>query len=179
MKAIVVEQDVKGSVLAMTDIPAPEPDPSQVKIRVRTASVNRADLAQRASTHQPAHAGGGPVVVGLDAAGDVVEVGREVIGIRVGDRVMAIVNGGLSEEVVVDAALAVPIPEAWSYAEGAAAILGLMTEHNALRTNGGLQPGEIGAHPRRGLLGGAAVRAAGQVLWCGNYYRYHSDGQGN
>ncbi|MBC7597288.1 MAG: alcohol dehydrogenase catalytic domain-containing protein [Kineosporiaceae bacterium] len=110
MKAIVVEQDVKGSVLAMTDIPVPEPGPSQVKIRVRTASVNRADLAQRA------HSDGGPVVVGLDAAGDVVEVGREVIGIRVGDRVMAIANGGLSEEVVVDAALAVPIPETWSYA---------------------------------------------------------------
>ena len=142
MKAIVVEPGAHGSALVMRDIPAPEPGPAQVKIRVQAASVNRADLAQRAGTHQPAIPGGAPVVVGLDAAGDVVEVGHEVTGVHVGDRVMAMVNGGLSEEVVVDATLAVPIPDAWSYAEGAAAILGLMTEHNALRTNGGLQPGE-------------------------------------
>jgi len=66
----------------------------------------------------------------------------EVTDVLVGDRVMAIANGGLSEEVVIDAALAVPIPVAWTYAEGAAAILGLMTEHNALSTNGRLQQGE-------------------------------------
>ena len=104
--------------------------------------VNRADLAQRAGTHQPATPGGGPVVVGLDAAGDIIEVGRDVTGVRVGDRVMALVNGGLSEEVVVDAALTVPIPSGWSYAEGAAGILGLLTEHDALRTKGSLAPGE-------------------------------------
>lgn len=142
MKAMVVEHDTHGPTLVMRDIPTPEPGPDQVKIRVRAASVNRADLAQRAGTHQPASPGDAPAVVGLDAAGDVVEVGREVTDVRVGDRVMAIVNGGLSEEVVVDAALAVPIPVAWSYAEGAAAILGLLTEHNALSTNGCLQPGE-------------------------------------
>jgi NADPH:quinone reductase-like Zn-dependent oxidoreductase len=55
-------------------------------------------------------------------------VGRDLTGVRVGDRVMALVNGGLSQEVVVDAALTVPIPRGWSYAEGAAGILGLLTE---------------------------------------------------
>lgn len=142
MKAMVVEHDADGAVLVMRDIPAHEPGPAQVKIRVRAASVNRADLAQRAGTHQPTAPGGVPAVVGLDAAGEVVEVGREVTDVLVGDRVMAIANGGLSEEVVIDAALAVPIPVAWTYAEGAAAILGLMTEHNALSTNGRLQQGE-------------------------------------
>ncbi|TFD21074.1 zinc-binding dehydrogenase [Cryobacterium sp. TMS1-13-1] len=142
MRAIVVEQNPGGSVLSMRDLPSPEPGPRQVKIRVRTASVNRADLGQRAGTHQPVSPGSAPVVVGLDAAGDVVTVGSEVRGIHVGDRVMATVSGGLSEEVVVDAALVVPIPPAWTYAEGAAAILGLMTEHNALRTAGDLKPSE-------------------------------------
>lgn len=142
MKAIVIEQNTNGAVLVTRDIPAPETGPGQVKIRVQAASVNRADLAQRTGTHQPATPGRAPAVVGLDAAGDVMEVGREVTGIHVGDRVMAMANGGLSEEVVVAAALAVPIPEAWNYIEGAAAIIGLMTEHNALRTSGGLKPGE-------------------------------------
>ena len=142
MRALVVEQNLGGSVLSMRDLPSPEPGPRQVKIRVRTASLNRADLAQRAGTHQPVSPGSAPVVVGLDAAGDVVTVGCEVKGVQFGDRVMATVSGGLREEIVVDAALVVPIPRAWSYAEGAAAILGLMTEHNALRTAGGLRPGE-------------------------------------
>jgi NADPH:quinone reductase-like Zn-dependent oxidoreductase len=137
-----MEQNPSGSVLLMRDLPSPEPGPRQVKIRVRTASVNRADLNQRAGTHQPVGPGSAPVVVGLDAAGDVVTVGCEVSGVHVGDRVMTTVSGGLSEEVVVDAALVVPIPQAWTYAEGAAAILGLMTEHNALRTAGDLKPGE-------------------------------------
>ena len=179
MRAIVVEQDANGAVLAMRDIPAPEPGPAQVKIRVQAASVNRADLAQRAGTHQPATPGGAPAVIGLDAAGDVVEVGREVTSVQVGDRVMAMVNGGLSVEVVVDAALAVLIPDAWTYTEGAAAIIGLMTEHNALRTNGGLQQGEVGAYPRGRLFSGAAVRPAGQVPRSRTYYRYNTDGQGN
>lgn len=142
MKAIVVESGAREPELVMRDIPEPVTGPGQVKIRVRAASVNRADLAQRAGTHHPVVPGSGPVVVGLDAAGDVVEVGAGVTGVRIGDRVMALVAGGLSEEVVVDVALAVPIPRAWGYVEGAAAILGLMTEHNALRTVGGLEPGE-------------------------------------
>ena len=167
MKAIVVEPDAAGTVLAMREIPAMEPGPGQVKIRVRNASVNRADLAQRAGTHQPATPGGGPVVVGLDAAGDIIEVGRDVTGVRVGDRVMALVNGGLSEEVVVDAALTVPIPSGWSYAEGAAGILGLLTEHDALRTKGSLAPGES-------VLVHAAASAVG--LQCVQLARYFGAG---
>ncbi|KFF60749.1 NAD(P)H-quinone oxidoreductase [Cryobacterium sp. MLB-32] len=142
MKAIVIESGAQESELVMRDIDAPATGAGQVKIRVHAASVNRADLAQRAGTHQTASPGFGPVVVGLDAAGDVVDVGAGVTGVHVGDRVMSLVAGGLSEFVVVEAALAVPIPEAWTYAEGAAGILGLMTEHNALRTVGALAPGE-------------------------------------
>ena len=167
VQAIVVEQGARGVVLAMRSIPAPELGPRQVKIRVRNASVNRADLAQRSGTHQAATPGDGPAVVGLDAAGDIIGVGREVTGVRVGDRVMALVNGGLSEEVVVDAALTVPIPRSWSYAEGAAGILGLLTEHDALRTNGALAPGQC-------VLVHAAASAVG--LQCVQLARYFDAG---
>jgi NADPH2:quinone reductase len=167
VKAIVVEQGATGVVLAMRDLPAQEPGPHQVKIRVRNASVNRADLAQRGGPHQVTTPRDGPAVVGLDAAGDIVEVGRDVTGLRVGDRVMALVNGGLSEEVVVDATLALPIPRGWSYAEGAAGIVGLLTEHDALRTNGALAPGEC-------VLVHAAASAVG--LQCVQLARYFEAG---
>jgi len=168
MKAIVIELGTQEPELVMRDIPAPVTGAGQVKIRVHAASVNRADLAQRAGTHHAAAPGSGPIVAGLDAAGDVVEVGAGVSGVQVGDRVMTLVAGGLSEQVVVEAALAVPIPPAWTYAEGAAGILGLLTEHNALRTAGGLQPGESllihGAASAVGLQGVQLARHLGAGL---------------
>ncbi|GEP26751.1 NAD(P)H-quinone oxidoreductase [Cryobacterium levicorallinum] len=143
MQAILIEQGSAGPQLVLGERSVPVPGPTEVRIAVHAASVNRADLAQRAGTHEPVVPGSAPPVVGLDAAGEVIEVGSDVTDLLVGDRVMTLVGGGLSEQIVVDARLAIPIPQAWSYAEGAAAVLGLMTEHNALRTHGRLQPGDI------------------------------------
>ncbi|WP_198417744.1 zinc-binding dehydrogenase [Cryobacterium sp. TMT1-66-1] len=142
MQAILVEPGTAGPQLVLRERAVPVPGPRDVRILVHAASVNRADLAQRSGTHEPAVLGSPPPVVGLDAAGEVVEIGSDVTSLRVGDRVMTIVGGGLSEHIVVDAGLPIPIPDGWSYAEGAAAVLGLLTEHNALRTHGRLQPGE-------------------------------------
>lgn len=161
MKAIQIEMNPAGPALVIRDLPAPRPGPRQIGVRVHTASVNRADLAQRAGTHHAVAPGSPPPVVGLDAAGEVVSIGSEVDGIQVGDRVMTMVSGGLSEEIVVDATMAVPIPRAWSYAEGAAAILGLMTEHNALRTHGRLGRGEsVLIHAAASSVGLQAVQLA-------------------
>ncbi|MBC2638172.1 zinc-binding dehydrogenase [Rhodococcus wratislaviensis] len=126
----------------LSTIDAPELIPGCVRVSVRAASINRADLLIRAGTHTPAAAGAGPAVAGLDACGEVIEVAPDVTGIHKGDRVMAMVPGGLAEEVIVPAAAAVPVPRSWSFAEGAAAITALMTEHNALVTAARLQPGE-------------------------------------
>ena len=78
MRAIVVEQNPIESVLSMRNLLNPAPGPRRVKIRVRTASVDRADLAQRRRTHQRVSPDSAPVIVGLDAAGDVVAGGCEV-----------------------------------------------------------------------------------------------------
>jgi NADPH2:quinone reductase len=42
---------------------------------------------------------------------------------------------------VIPAAMAIPVPAAWSYTEAAAAVIGLMTERNALSTAARLRPG--------------------------------------
>ncbi|MPZ60537.1 MAG: zinc-binding dehydrogenase [Propionibacteriales bacterium] len=127
--------------LRLVDAPEPELGPRQVAVAVRAASVNRADLLQRAGSYLP---GGTPTVVraGLDAAGEVVAVGELVEAVAVGQRVMTMAPGGLAEKVVVDEGMAVPLPEDWSNVEGAAAIVALMTAHNALTTAGRFQPGE-------------------------------------
>ena len=51
-------------------------------------------------------------------------------------------GGAYAERVAVDARRPVPLPATWSFAEGAASITGLLTEHDALTTGGGLRPGE-------------------------------------
>jgi NADPH:quinone reductase len=162
MRAMVIEPTANGTVLTLADIAEPALGPAQIRIGVHAASVNRADLAQRAGAHGPAPGtAGAPVVAGLDAAGEVLEIGEGVQGVRPGDRVMTLADGGLAEQVVVDAGLAVPIPGDWSYVEGAAAILGLLTEHNALRTVGRLQPGEtVLIHAAASGVGLIGVRLA-------------------
>lgn len=128
MRAIMIEPTANGTVLTLADIAGPALGPAQIRIGVRAASVNRADLAQRAGAYGPAPGTAvAPVVAGLDAAGEVLEIGERVQGVRPGDRVMTLADGGLAEQVVVDAGLAVPVPGDWSYVEGAAAILGLLS----------------------------------------------------
>jgi putative PIG3 family NAD(P)H quinone oxidoreductase len=90
-----------------------------LRIRVRTAGVNRADLLQRAGHYPPPP--GASEVLGLECAGEVVEVGAGVSGWSRGDRAMALLaGGGYAEEVVVDAGSAMHVPAALSWEEAGA-----------------------------------------------------------
>jgi NADPH:quinone reductase-like Zn-dependent oxidoreductase len=143
VKAVLLKQNNGNVTPELSSIETPSLKPGSVRVAVRAASVNRADLLIRAGTHAPAATGAdAPPVAGLDTCGEVIEVAPDVTGVNKGDRIMAIVSGGLAEEVIVPAGAAVPVPSAWSFEEGAAAITALMTEHNALATAARLQPGE-------------------------------------
>jgi NADPH:quinone reductase-like Zn-dependent oxidoreductase len=161
MKAMVIDRESNSRGLELVDVVPPEVGDTQVRIAVRAASVNRADLAQLAGTHTAA--GGVPQVqvVGLDAAGEIIEVGPGVTDFARGDRVMTMVAGGLAEEVVVDASMLIPIPTNWSYPEGAAAVLGFMTAHNALMTTARMTGGEsVAIHAATSGVGMQAVQLA-------------------
>jgi NADPH:quinone reductase len=161
VKAILVHPSPDGGHLETAEVAEPHADPGHVVIAVRAASVNRADLLVRRGTYDAR--GTGLPVGGLDCAGEILEVGEGVTHLAPGDRVMSMAGGAYAERVAVDARRPVPLPAAWSFVEGAAAVTGLMTEHDALRT-GGLQPGETvvihGAASGVGLLG---VQLAAQL----------------
>ena len=90
-----------------------------LRIRVHTAGVNRADLLQREGLYPPPP--GASPILGLECAGEVVEVGSEVTGWQVGDRAMALLaGGGYGEEVVVDAGSAMHVPSVLSWEEAGA-----------------------------------------------------------
>lgn len=178
MQAVLLET-IDGNVTpTLSTIDRPELRPGHVRVAVRAASINRADLLIRAGTHTSARSAHAPAVAGLDACGEVIEVAPDVSGINKGDRVMAMVPGGLAEEVIVPVAVAVPVPSAWSFAEGAAAITALMTEHNALMTAARLQPGEkVLVHAAASGVATQAIALA-KVLGSGRVFgtsRSHSD----
>ncbi len=119
MRAIVVDAPGDESVLKLGDAPAPVLRSGSIRIATRAAGVNRGDLLQRQGRYPPPP--GVSEIIGLECAGEVVEVADGVAGWKPGDRAMALLpGGGYAAEAVVAAGNAMPIPEGLSYVEGAA-----------------------------------------------------------
>ena len=136
MKAAVATE----SGLEIREIPQPKPKPFELLVKVKAAGLNRADLG--AARGRGGHGAVG-ATVGLDWAGDVVEVGAETKGnFRPGDRVMCAGAGGYAEYAVCDWGRVVPIPDDMGFEHAATLPVALGTMHDALVTNGRLKAGE-------------------------------------
>jgi tumor protein p53-inducible protein 3 len=119
MKAIVFDAPGPEDVLKMGDVPSPALGPEEIRIRVRATAVNRADLLQRQGLYPPPP--GASVILGLECAGEVMEVGARVSGWRVGERAMALLTGGgYAEEAVVHYGSALHVPPALGVEEAGA-----------------------------------------------------------
>jgi len=106
-------------VLHLETGPTPRPAHGEVLVRVAAASVNRPDILQRQGKYPPP-AGASPIL-GLDIAGEVVELGDQVERWRAGDRVCALVaGGGYAEYCVAPGPQCLPVPGGLSMVEGAA-----------------------------------------------------------
>nr|VFJ66250.1 MAG: putative NAD(P)H quinone oxidoreductase, PIG3 family [Candidatus Kentron sp. FW] len=113
MRAIVFDKPGDESVLYTGEVDAPAMGPNDIRIRSRATSVNRADLLQRQGMYPPPP--GASEIIGLECAGEIIEMGTDVKGWNIGDRVMAILpGGGYGEEVVFDAGSALPVPDIYS-----------------------------------------------------------------
>lgn len=170
MRAIVVREPGDETVLQMGEVPAPALGPADVRIRVRTTSVNRADLLQRQGFYPPPP--GASDVLGLECAGEVVEVGPEVRSFRVGERVMALLpGGGYAEEAVVHHGSVLHVPRGLGDEEaGAFPEVFLTAFSNVFMAGlGALAPDEsVLVHGGGGGVGTAAIvlcREAGQPCY--------------
>lgn len=140
MKAVCIESSNGGAVLVLRHVPMPEIGPDEVLVKVKASGLNFADLYR-----QPDHFGGAVVgfaVAGLELAGEIVEVGDNATGWRVGDRVMAGAKGAYAEYCKVNHRLLMRVPSALDWECAAAIPVTFMTAHDALSTNGELRPGE-------------------------------------
>ena len=88
MKAVYIEAHGGPEVLTYGDRPEPSVEPHQVKVRVRASALNRLDLYTRAGARGMKREFPPPLILGGDSAGDIVEVGSQVLGVKSGDRVV-------------------------------------------------------------------------------------------
>jgi tumor protein p53-inducible protein 3 len=119
MKAIVFDAPGKEDVLHIGEASQPLLGPEDIRIDVRATAVNRADLLQRQGMYPPPP--GASPILGLECAGEVIEVGSDAAGWRIGDRAMALLaGGGYAQEVVVHHGSAMHVPPAMSFEEAGA-----------------------------------------------------------
>ena len=118
MKAITATGAGGPEVLTLGDHPLPELRDTEVLIEVAAAGVNRPDCLQRAGGYPPP--AGAPAIYGLEVAGTVVATGPAVNRRKVGDTVMALVQGGgYGEYCAADEGCTLPIPAGLSLEEAA------------------------------------------------------------
>jgi len=113
MQAIVIREPGDEDVMQLGEAPEPALGAEDVRIRVRATAVNRADLLQRRGMYPPPP--GASEILGLECAGEVLEVGSGVPAgrFRPGDRVMALLaGGGYAQQAVVHHGSLLPVPDA-------------------------------------------------------------------
>jgi NADPH:quinone reductase-like Zn-dependent oxidoreductase len=141
VRALVLPETGPPEVLRVEERPDPEPGTGEVRIAVRAAGVNFAELMARVGLYPDAPKP--PCVLGYEVAGEVEAVAEGVDGVSVGDRVISGTRfGGYAEKVVVGAEETVPLPEGWSFEEGAAMPVNYATAYGCLVRYGGLREGE-------------------------------------
>ena len=121
MRAVEITSYGLPDVLRLGERPVPVPGAGELLIRVAASGVNRPDVLQRTG-HYPVPPGASDIP-GLEVAG-VVEGGdaaaMKQAGIKVGDRVCALVaGGGYAELCVAPVAQCLPVPHGLSDAEAA------------------------------------------------------------
>ncbi|HKY09188.1 MAG TPA: zinc-binding dehydrogenase [Candidatus Binatia bacterium] len=188
MKAIVLRQFGGPEVLRLEEGPAPRPAPAEILIKVRSVSVNRTlDCTVRAGKY-PVEIKL-PHVLGVDPAGEVVEVGAGVGRFKPGDRVatISIVRclkckqclkgseanclasqhiglhrwGGYAEYVAVPERNAFRVPDNLSFAEGTVITRHFPMAFNLLTNKTRVEPGEwVLVMGAAGALGSCCVQVA-------------------
>ncbi len=154
MKAIQITETGGPEKLHLVDIPKPQPVPKDALVKIAASGVNFIDVYHRIGLYKVDL----PAVLGMEAAGVVEEVGKEVTEVRPGDRVAyAMARGSYAEYAVVPAWQLVKIPDGIGLNSAAAAILQGMTAHYLTHSTFHLKSGDT-------CLVHAAAGGAGRLI---------------
>ncbi len=160
MHAWICDNPVGVDALNWKELPTPQPQAGEVLIEIRAASLNFPDLliVQNKYQMKPAL----PFVPGSEYAGVIRTLGAGVTDLQIGQQVACLSGtGGFASHTIAPAALCLPLPEQFSFVDGAAFIMTYATSHHALMDRAQLKAGEtvlvLGA---AGGVGSAAIQIA-------------------
>ncbi len=163
MKAIVVQTEQEDRPLLWQEVEAPGYRADEVLVDIHATALNRADLMQRAGNYPPPP--GASDILGLEMAGRIIEIGDEVTGWNIGDRVCALLpGGGYAEQINVPHQMLMPIPDEWSFEQAAAVPEVFFTAYLNLFIEAGLKEGEsVLIHGGASGVGTAGIQLAHQA----------------
>src|ERR1700761_1362283 len=153
MKALLLRQHGGlENLQIVTDHPRPKVIAQHVVIRVRASSFNYHDVFTVKG--MPGIKVPLPVVIGLDMAGEIVEIGESVSGWKVGSRVLVnplnkkkglmgeMLDGGMAEYCLVEADQLIAMPDGVSFEEAASLPVAYGTAHRMLVTHNTIRKGD-------------------------------------
>ena len=153
MKAVVLKQHgAIDSLEYITDFPDPRVIDGHVVIRVGATSFNYHDIFTVRG--MPGIKVPMPMIIGLDIAGEILEVGAGVSGWKTGDRVLVnplnkqkglmgeMMHGGLAEKCLVAADQLIKMPTDVTFAQAAALPVAYGTAHRMIITHDTIKKGE-------------------------------------
>src|SRR3984893_9639189 len=166
MKAVRIHEFGGPEVLLYEDVPDPKLRQDQVLVRVKACAMNHLDLWVRRGMPGVNL----PHILGSDVAGEILEVGEYVSGLKSGQRVLLApmhfcnhcakcvaglqnqcpeftvlgnrVNGGNCELMAAPAANVIPIPDTLDFNQAASVPLVFTTAWHMLVGRAGLRPGQ-------------------------------------
>lgn len=173
-----------GRPLELVEVPIPRPGRGEILLKVKAAGICSSDLHYQDGRSQVTKL---PITLGHEIAGEVVECGEEVKGLKAGDRVCLFylvtcgecmacctgndnycieaemlgknIDGGFAEYLVIPARNAFPFPESIPYSQAALLTDAVATPFHAL-TRAGVKTGDSVLIIGIGGLGLHAVQIA-------------------
>src|SRR3569833_1653103 len=152
MKALILSEHGDVDKLHVGEMPIPKAVPGHVVIRVRASSFNYHDVFTVKG--MPGIKVPLPVVIGLDMAGEITELGDGVSGWNKGDRVLVnplnkkkgllgeMMDGGMAEYCMVDAEQLIHMPDGVSYEDAASLPVAYGTAHRMIITHNTVKKGD-------------------------------------
>ena len=138
MKYYSMQTTATEATLELRDADMPVPGPQEVLVALRAAGLNRGEFIvghglQKAGTAK---------AIGMEGAGEIVQIGADVRGFKVGDRVMGRCAGAFAEYALMDMRETMAIPAHLSWEEAASVPLTFIVVHDMLVSHGKLKAGE-------------------------------------
>ena len=138
----------------------PDPSADEVTVEVRAIGLNFADVFAIWGLYSATPPG--EFTPGLEYSGVIAKVGANVTSVKVGDRVMGVTRfGGYCTHLNIGYQYVIPLPDGWSFEEGAAYLVQVLTAYYGLTNLGGLEAGHsVLIHSAAGGVGTLANRIA-------------------